>query len=140
MHKVEVDALRELFAAGGHSDIQLVFVSACRSQYAAEAFTRVGVPHVVALKSESQVTDVAARSFTRAFYLALAKGKTVQESFDIAQQAVSTSPQVPQGVSEAAKFVLLGDASHSVAVFDDVGRRRPQPIPLLARDVLPVNP
>ena len=53
----------------------------------------VGVPHVVAVETDSQVTDVAARSFTRAFYLALAMGKTVKGSFDIAQQAVSTSPQ-----------------------------------------------
>jgi len=139
-----VDALRQLFAAGGHSDIQLVFVSACHSQNAAEAFVQVGVPHVVAVESESQVTDVAARSFTRAFYLALAKGKTVQEAFDIAKQAVSTSPQVGKWAKlEATKFVLLGgqgEAPHHRAIFDDVGCCGPRPIPLLANDLLPVNP
>jgi len=139
MHKVEVEALRQLFAAGGHSDVQLVFVSACRSRNAAEAFISVGVPFVVAVEADSQVTDVAARSFTRAFYLALSKGKSVQGSFDIAQQAVSTSPQVHQGIAEAAKFVLIGKDAHSVAIFDDVGTCGPRPIPLLANDVLPVN-
>jgi len=140
MHKVDVEALRELFAAGGASDIQLVFVSACRSRNAAEAFISVGVPHVVAVEAESQVTDVAARAFTRAFYLALAKGKSVQGSFDIARQAVSTSPQVPSGIIEAAKFVLIGHEDHSLAIFDDVGACGPRPIPLLANDILPVTP
>ena len=44
MHKVECEALKDLFAAGGYSTgIKLVFVSACRSQTAAEAFAAVGV-------------------------------------------------------------------------------------------------
>lgn len=43
----------------------------------------VGVPHVIAVAANTQLADVAARVFTRHFYLALAVGKTVKESFDI---------------------------------------------------------
>jgi hypothetical protein len=42
--------------------LQLVFVCACHSQPAANAFVRAGVPHVVAVRSTGQVLDQVSRS------------------------------------------------------------------------------
>lgn len=62
--------------------------------------------------------DSAATTFTRAFYLSLLLGNTVQESFDIAREAVKTSPNIPESVSEMEKFILLPeDKSHDTSIF-----------------------
>lgn len=77
--------------------------------------------------------DSAAIAFTRAFYLTLLSGDTVQHSFDIAKQALRASPYVPDSVLEGEKFVLLPECSteacgegskmvppgyHNVSIFD----------------------
>jgi hypothetical protein len=41
------------------------------------------VPHVIAVAGSTQLSDVAARIFTRDFYLALAVGKTIADAFSI---------------------------------------------------------
>ena len=55
MHGLQVDVLRRLFAAGGATGIKFVFVSACHSQSAGEAFVAAGVPHVVAVRWDAKV-------------------------------------------------------------------------------------
>jgi hypothetical protein len=82
---VKVDTLRDLCVAGG-SQLEFVFVSACHSKLAGEAFAAAGVPHVVCVKLDARLLDSAANVFTRAFYLSLAVGKTVKDSFDIGKQ------------------------------------------------------
>lgn len=71
-HLLDADRLRELFAAGGQSGVQLVFVSACHSRKVGDAFVEAGVPHVVAVRLEEPVYDIAAQTFAKAFYQALA--------------------------------------------------------------------
>lgn len=72
----------------------------------------------VCVTVEAALLDAAAMSFTRAFYLALAVGHTVRESFDIGKQAVITSPYVPNSLVEGEKFLLLPeDADHDTPVF-----------------------
>ena len=66
------------------SHLKLVFVCACHSQPAANAFVRAGVQHVVAVRSHALILDAAAIQFTKHFYLALGCGKSVQEAFDAA--------------------------------------------------------
>ena len=56
--------------------------------------------------------DSAAVAFTRAFYLALLCGDTVKHSFDIARQALKSSPYVPDSVLEGEKFILLPEYSN----------------------------
>lgn len=68
---VTVDMLRGLCQAGGLK-LEFVFVSACYSFKAGEAFVEAGVPHVVCVNVDAQLLDAAAMAFTRAFYLALA--------------------------------------------------------------------
>jgi hypothetical protein len=115
---VTMDALRALCQAGGNQ-LEFVFVSACHSRRAGEAFVGAGVPHVVCVTVEAQLLDAAAMAFTRAFYLALAVGHSVSHSFDIGKQAVITSPYVPNSLVEGEKFLLLPeDSDHDTPVFD----------------------
>lgn len=72
-----------------------------------QAFVEAGVQHVVCVNVDEQVRDDAAVIFTRAFYLALIAGKTVQQSFDIGKVAVLSAPDVPDGLQESQKFLLL---------------------------------
>ena len=64
MNRLDVETLRNLFAAGGSGAgsglVQFVFVSACHSQGAGEAFVQAGVPHVVAVRTLETVSDKAA--------------------------------------------------------------------------------
>lgn len=106
---VSIEILRNLLRAGGLK-LDFVFVSACHSRKTGEAFIEAGVPHVVCVKVDAMIEDSAANTFTRAFYLALFTGKTVQQSFDIAKQALKASPYVHQSVLEGEKFILLPDA------------------------------
>lgn len=122
IHWLEVDQLKHLILAGsesGRPPFNFVFVSACHSFLAGQTFVDAGVPHVVCCQQEAQLMDNAALSFTRAFYLALAFGRTVKESFDIGKQAVLNSPTVPNANVEMEKFLLLPeDGNHEVAVLD----------------------
>ena len=105
--------------------LRFVFVSACHSHLSGQAFADAGVPHVVCVKKEAELLDSAALCFTRAFYLALAVGRTVADSFAIGREAVASSPHVEQerALAEADKFLLLPqlkgphDRRHDVPVF-----------------------
>jgi hypothetical protein len=122
IHWLEVDQLKDLILAGSESGkppFNFVFVSACHSFLAGQTFVDAGVPHVVCCQQEAQLMDNAALSFTRAFYLALAFGRTVKESFEIGKQAVLNSPTVPNANVEMEKFLLLPeDGNHEVVVLD----------------------
>jgi hypothetical protein len=85
------------------------------------------------------VRDTAALIFTRAFYLALLSGKTVQQSFDIAEAAVASAPDLPGSVATQSsatqalggsdnaqhhtqhkQFLLLPEGGdHSERIFED---------------------
>ena len=125
LHWLEVNQLKDLISngvKGGGAPFTFVFVSACHSGLAGETFVNAGVPHVVCCKQESQLMDSAALAFTRAFYLALAIGRTVKDSFEIGRQAVAVAPSVPDSDQEMTKFVLLPkNGKHDVPVFDAEG-------------------
>ena len=119
LHAVNVQELRTLCSAGSteSTNVEFVFVSACYSKLAGDAFVEAGVKHVVCCQQDL-LQDSAALAFTRAFYLALAVGRTVSDSFEIGRQAVNASPSVPNAEAEMRKFLLLpkfGD--HNVQIF-----------------------
>ncbi|MCL6511131.1 MAG: tetratricopeptide repeat protein [Anaerolineae bacterium] len=117
LNPITVSRLFELLSAGGEPAIRFAFVSACHSRRAGQAFVEAGVPHVVAVRVETAVLDVAAREFARHFYLALLAGKTVRQAFEIGQAYVAALPDVR---ADADKFVLLpAGADHERTVFDD---------------------
>eukprot|EP01041_Mallomonas_annulata_P000472 gene472-882_t len=114
---VTVQKLRELCQAGGLR-LDFVFVSACYSRRAGEAFADAGVPHVVCVNVDAQLLDTAAVAFTRAFYLSLVVGDTVRQAFEIGKQAVVSSPRISNSAHEGDKFVLLPeDKDHDSPVF-----------------------
>jgi len=120
-HELDADTLKQLFAAGGTRGVECVFVSACESRQAGEAFVKAGVPHVVAVRLEEAVYDDAAIAFAGAFYLALAVGKTVNQAFEIGRERVAALPNLPEAHKEAEKFLLLPEyGKHDVAIFDGV--------------------
>lgn len=104
------EALKDLVNAGGLK-LEFLFVSACHSRKTGEAFVDAGVRHVVCVKVEEKILDSAAIAFTRAFYLSLLSGGTVQHSFDIARQALRSSPYVADSVLEGDKFILLPEVN-----------------------------
>ena len=119
-HPLDPQTLKELFASGGPSGAELAFVSACHSRKAGEAFVEAGVPHVVCVRLEEPVYDLAARKFAQTFYLALAAGRTVQQAFDSGRASVKAMPHLPGSAYEAEKFLLLPEyGKHNVAVFED---------------------
>lgn len=122
IHWFSVDQLKALISGGlddGEPPFQFVFVSACHSALAGQTFVDSGVPHVVCCQQESQLMDSAALSFTRAFYLALAVGRTLKDSFEIGKHAVLSSATVPKPAEEMEKFMLLPeDGNHDVPIFN----------------------
>lgn len=62
-------------------------------------------------------------AFTRAFYLSLLTGGTVNHSFAIAKQALKASPYVTDSALEGEKFILLPEPTvdrpdfHDIAIF-----------------------
>ena len=131
-HALEVDKLTDLVRAGADGEVEAddaaggaqpppldcVFVSACHSDQAGQAFVAAGVPHVVAVRREAQLQDKAACAFADQFYYAAFRGKTVQQAFDIAKQAVSNDPSIKHAERESHKFLLLPPhGNHHVALF-----------------------
>ena len=106
---IDKDRLKGLLQAGsgGPLPLDFVFVAACHSHETGLAFVECGVKHVVAVKIDQMIQDSAAKAFTRAFYVALLSGKTVQQAFDIAREALKASPYVRDSVIEGDKFILL---------------------------------
>lgn len=109
--------LKDLLGAGG-LNLKFVFVSACYSKEIGEAFVKAGVKHVVCVKVDSKIQDVAAIAFTRAFYVAFLSSRTVEDSFQIAKEALKASPYVPDSLLEGEKFILLPDK----ATFEITGK------------------
>jgi hypothetical protein len=121
-HGLDNSRLRELITAGGGaSGIQFVFVSACHSQSAGEAFANAGVKHVVAVQRNKRVSDNASVKFSEQFYLALLMGRTVRESFDIGLAALAAAPDQRTRADAQHMFMLLPeDGDHNVPVFGDL--------------------
>ena len=106
--------------SGGHK-LDFVFVSACHSRPAGDAFLDAGVEHVICSEQKEQtLNNLAAIVFARDFYRALANGRTLQQAYDLAINAVKQSPDVPQAELEAKKFVLLPEGKdHNIHLFFD---------------------
>ena len=118
-HWLEVNVLEDLIVQGGGAPFKFVFVSACHSGLAGETFASAGVPHVVCCQQESELKDAAALAFTRQFYLALAVGHTVKESFEQGCKAVRATPNLRNAEEEMKKFVLLPrNGNHDVPIFN----------------------
>lgn len=109
------------------SKLRFVFVSACHSRSAGDAFCDAGIAHVVCCEQDAQVlNNTAAMIFTRDLYRSLAFGRTLQQAFDLAIHAVILSPELKRtgldSKKEAQKFCLLPEhGNHDVAFFPRQG-------------------
>ena len=107
--------------AKGADHVQVVFISSCHALYIAKAFLNAGVPHVVCCKRDAVFRDEGPVEFAKAFYQALAKNKTLKESFDAGLDFVKRSPLVTNCRNLADRYQLLpkkDDALyHNVNVF-----------------------
>ena len=112
-----VEDFRSLIEHQGSAPFRFVFVSACHSGLAGETFASAGVPHVVCCQQEDELKDVAALAFTKQFYLALAMGRTVKDSFELGRRAVRHSA-LKNADAEMRKFMLLPEnGNHDVPIF-----------------------
>ena len=64
------------------TNIKLVFVNACHSEPVASVFAEAGVPCVIAVQSQLQITDFIARKFANEFYHFIFDGHTIGDSFE----------------------------------------------------------
>ena len=121
MHAVDAATLHSMMVAGrsqGGPAVALAFVSACQSEGTADAFLRAGVAHVIAVRSDQQVHDLAAKTFMSTFYYGLFMGLTVRAAFQHAKASVLAG--AAPGSVEDKKFLLLPASDpHDVAIFGE---------------------
>jgi formylglycine-generating enzyme required for sulfatase activity len=114
---------------------QLALLNACHSEKLAQAFEKVGVPHVIAVNAEDKILDVAARCFSRRLYQALFNQDSVSNSFLLGRNAVKLDDKLKklfnsltfeQGVNfnEAFKFELLPQAAHNQSLIIEPANSR----------------
>jgi len=103
----------------------VVFVSICFSGVAGNAFVAAGIPHVVAVRSDSKVTDKSAIQFAEVFYAHLLAGETVRKAFGTADAEVRASRGNGAGGGVgSSEFLLLPECKpgckdpHDKTVFD----------------------
>jgi len=125
MHGIDADTLKHLVSAGGGGKrVKFVLVSACHSEDAGEAFVNAGVPHVIAVRNQSQIADASSRLFMKHLYSSLWMGHTIQQAFDTAVVAVKAQPQA--GMEEHKQFLLLPapedreEGYHDVPIFPNI--------------------
>lgn len=103
---------------------QLALLNACHSEKLAQAFVKVGVPHVIAVNADDKILDVAARCFSRRLYQALFNENSIADAFLGSRNAVKlddklrklfNSQTFQQGVNfdEAFKFILSPQTPHN---------------------------
>ena len=121
MHKLPVEGLRDWIKAGG-DNLLFVFVSACHSRAAGDAFVAAGVKHVVCCQRDDQrILNVSSVEFARAFYQVLANGLKLNDAFKLARETGQRCPHLDRNESrtEMEKFVLLPeDGDHNVKIFE----------------------
>ena len=80
-----------LSSESGANSVRLAVVSACHGEVAGDVFIAAGVPHVVTIVKQQEVSDKAAQEFFIRFYSNLFIGSTVDESFNSAVELVQSS-------------------------------------------------
>ncbi len=108
---------RRLLVDLDRAPCQVAFLNACHSDGLAAELLDAGVDHVVAINAADPILDAASRCFARAFYGALLRGNTVQQSFGHGRTAVELSDDLRQEIdwvtlqsanlAESLKFHLL---------------------------------
>jgi len=117
MHALPTQDLKR-FVSEGSNKVQVVFVSSCHASFIARSFIAAGIPHVVCCQREAIFRDDGPVEFSKAFYQALAKNKTLQEAFDAGIKHVQKSPLVKDTRNLSEKYQLLPKMEHNPAFHD----------------------
>eukprot|EP00516_Mucochytrium_quahogii_P005071 CAMPEP_0203756688 /NCGR_PEP_ID=MMETSP0098-20131031/9904_1 /ASSEMBLY_ACC=CAM_ASM_000208 /TAXON_ID=96639 /ORGANISM=" , Strain NY0313808BC1" /LENGTH=921 /DNA_ID=CAMNT_0050648655 /DNA_START=145 /DNA_END=2911 /DNA_ORIENTATION=+ len=120
LHTVTMPMLRGLLRSTvtqkSFKQLRIVVLNACNSEKAGLEFVLAGVPHVVAIGYK--VRDSTAATFSRAFYLALACGRSVRDAFESAREAVYSSPSSDK--EEVNAFKLLPErVDHNEVIWNN---------------------
>lgn len=84
--------------------LDVVFVAACKSEFAGKIFQLAGAKHVICVKEGKEVLDKAALIFTKIFYKQIFKGTLICEAFELAKEAVRFEINI--GSSEMFKMLI----------------------------------
>ncbi|CAI2382289.1 unnamed protein product [Moneuplotes crassus] len=87
-----------------NTDLEVVFVSSCHSQFAGKVFLNAGAKHVICIQQGEKISDRASLRFSKVFYETLfVKHYNVCTSFRIAKEEIDKVINS----TEANKFMLL---------------------------------
>mmetsp|Transcript_16690 Transcript_16690/g.32399 ORF Transcript_16690/g.32399 Transcript_16690/m.32399 type:complete len:973 (-) Transcript_16690:702-3620(-) len=140
LDELNADDLKNMLNRDRMPDV--VFVSACFSEFIGHIFAEAGVKHVVAVVRE--VADKVGKDFAERFYRELINGQTVKWAFEAAWMDIAMTPNRDAAWVERqrGKFKLLPEfgMDHDVPVFDSerFGRVRVE-TPLKAIKFYPRN-
>ena len=81
----EKEELKSVLAKRRGERLKVVFVSACQSSAIATVFVEAGVPHVIAVDSNTFILDNIARTFAETFYSSLIAGQSVGSAYEVAR-------------------------------------------------------
>ena len=90
------------------TDIDLVFVSSCHSEWVGDIFFNAGINHVVWIRESDTISDNASIIFAKAFYQALfsINSYSICDAFEAAKATVKFQGGNACGVGEHNKYVL----------------------------------
>ena len=93
------------------TDIKLVVVLSCHSEFIGNIFFNAGIPHVVCIRETEKISDAASIIFASAFYKLLFGGSTcnICQAFEGAKAAVKIQGGVKCNTGEDIKFLLKWD-------------------------------
>ena len=108
-----IENLREFLSVSGDPGrIKILFVSSCYSEASGKVFEDTkAARHIIAVNRP--ISDSISEKFTKSFYQALFKGKTVQEAFDNAKAAITIDdPRSTSSSGRVASMFLLLPREH----------------------------
>ncbi|KAG7359458.1 leucine rich repeat LRR-containing protein [Nitzschia inconspicua] len=106
------------YVEAGNGKVEVVVIASCHTHEMAKAFLNAGIPHVVCLNRDPTFRDDAIVEFTKGFYQALAKMKTLQDAFKHGLETAKHSPHVNSTKILSKAFKLLPeDGYHDVDIF-----------------------
>ncbi|CAI2377074.1 unnamed protein product [Moneuplotes crassus] len=94
------------------TQIQVVVILSCHSEFVGEIFAKAGIPHVVCIKQTEKISDEASIVFARNFYRTLFQRNVCNpcQAFDLAVEAVKLQGQTKKlGKGEYLKFIHKKD-------------------------------
>eukprot|EP00567_Pseudictyota_dubia_P010283 CAMPEP_0197437776 /NCGR_PEP_ID=MMETSP1175-20131217/4930_1 /TAXON_ID=1003142 /ORGANISM="Triceratium dubium, Strain CCMP147" /LENGTH=624 /DNA_ID=CAMNT_0042967377 /DNA_START=96 /DNA_END=1970 /DNA_ORIENTATION=+ len=123
---IAADKLAALVQASSGRKPKLVYVSSCHSRTVGEAFVKAGVPHVICCEQDDLLMDTVTIEFARAFYRALACGRTMREAYDLGMRSLELCPVTSRDFDgKCCQFALLpNDSNHDLPIFRGGGVRR----------------